>query len=164
MAVANPIGGGHANQYQPAVTRPPRILSEEIEQQQLNGTALGHAVTKLINDCTPQQAQSALEMLEKLTSNIVNNSTVAKYRMIKKSNSKLQTVLFEVPNGISCLMSLGFEEKDVEIEGDPIEPGYEFPIVTAPKLRELFQNRKLIQSVLQTKFNVQSSPTNPMVS
>lgn len=98
--------------------------------------------------------------------NVLKNSTVPKYRAIKKSNSKLQASLYCLPSALACLIALGFEEKqNVQQEGEPgEEPGFEFPPVTAQVLRELHRKHRLILSVLQSKFCIQvagSAPPTP---
>jgi len=59
-----------------------------------------------------EKAQETLELLEKLTRNVVRNPEEQKYRSIKLTNPKMSAVVADAPTMLTVLREMGWEEQD----------------------------------------------------
>lgn len=62
-----------------------------------------------------EQAQEALELIEKLTRNVVRNPTDEKFRRIKLSNPKIAATITDVPGAVALLKEMGWVEDGEEL-------------------------------------------------
>jgi len=69
------------------------------------------------------KADAALELIEKLTRNVVRSPAEAKFRLIKLSNPKISETLTQVPSAVDVLRGMGWV--DGAADG---EPTLELPI------------------------------------
>jgi len=58
------------------------------------------------------KALETLELIEKLTRNVVRNPGEEKFRRIKFSNEKIRMAIKEVPNAVALLNEMGWVEED----------------------------------------------------
>lgn len=58
------------------------------------------------------QAQETLDMIEKLTRNVVRNPTEEKFKKIKLSNPKIAAAITDVPFAVDVLKEMGWVEED----------------------------------------------------
>jgi hypothetical protein len=57
-----------------------------------------------------------LKIIRKIISNIINNPTEAKYKLLNKENQTLSVFIFQTTNGTLIIKKIGFIEKDLTFE------------------------------------------------
>jgi len=68
-----------------------------------------------------EQAAEALEIIHKLTKNIVANPKDDKFRKIKLTNAKIAEKITDIPGAVDLMKEMGWVAKEIEGEGSVLE-------------------------------------------
>jgi len=76
------------------------------------------------------QYEACLELIEKLTRNVVRNPSEEKFRRIKLTNPKIAAAITDVPNALALLQEMGWQPAGEELVLPPsVRPVHETEVV-----------------------------------
>ena len=95
------------------VIQPPSADDEAVAN---NRKLVARACDTKISQQDAPTALAALELLLKLTNNIIANPSEPKYRRFRSNNPKISQTILRCPGGQDVLVALGFRTKVMEFE------------------------------------------------
>jgi len=99
-----------------------------------------------------EQAQDLLELLHKLTQNVIRNPTEEKYRRVKTTNAKMATALAEAPQMLDVLQEMGWvKEEDCVVLPPSVRFAHEVHVVGIIEAKDWFKKEAETEKRRQTR-------------